>query len=86
MGYEIYQINREKEFENACLRCGNCCGAGVDACIHLIAQPDGKYRCDIYESRGGLQKTQTGKFFKCVPIRMILHVDWPGRWKCAYVY
>ena len=85
MDYKIYQINREKEFENACLRCGNCCGASEDACIHLISQTDGKYMCDIYDCRGGTQKTRSGKFFECVNIRTILNVDWPGRWKCAYI-
>ncbi len=85
MDYEIYQINREKEFENVCRRCGNCCGAGDDPCIHLILQPDGKYLCDIYESRGGMQKTRSGKFFECVSIRRILHEEWSGRWKCAYI-
>ena len=64
MNYELYQINREQDFENVCLRCGNCCGAEGDACIHLIQQPDGKYLCDIYDSRGGTQKTRAGKFFE----------------------
>ena len=85
MDYEIYQLNREKEFENVCLRCGNCCGVADDPCIHLILQSDGKYLCDIYESRGGMQKTRSGNFFECVSIRTILHEDWPGRWKCAYI-
>ena len=85
MNYEKYQINQEKEFENACLQCGNCCGLDDDTCIHLIAQHDGKYLCDIYDSRGGIQKTRSGKFFECVSIRTILHTDWPGRWNCAYV-
>lgn len=85
MDYEIYQINKEEEFENVCLRCGNCCGLDDDPCIHLVAQPEGKYLCDIYASRGGRQKTRSGKFFECVNIRTILHSDWPGRWKCAYI-
>lgn len=85
MDYNIYQLHKEQEFENACLRCGNCCGADEDACIHLISQTDGKYMCDIYDSRGGTQKTRSGKFFECVNIRTILNVDWPGRWKCAYI-
>ena len=85
MDYSIYQIQKEQEFEKECLRCGNCCGAEDDECIHLIRQPDGKYLCDVYESRGGTQKTHSGKFFDCVSIRTRLHKDWPGRWKCAYV-
>ena len=73
MDYEIYQINKEKEFEGLCLRCGNCCGAQSDPCSHLILQADGKYLCDIYPSRGGMQKTHSGNFFECVALRTILH-------------
>lgn len=84
MDYKIYQIQREQEFEDMCLRCGNCCGAQDDACIHLIKQSDDKYFCDIYDSRGGTQKTRSGKFFKCVSLRQILYEEWQGSWKCAY--
>ena len=84
MKYQIYQIKKEKEFEDICIRCGNCCGAQDDPCIHLIKQPDGKYYCDIYASRKGLQKTLSGKLFNCVSIRDILHKDWSGNWNCAY--
>jgi uncharacterized cysteine cluster protein YcgN (CxxCxxCC family) len=84
MEYQTYQIQKEKEFEDACQRCGNCCGAQDDPCIHLIIQPKGKYYCDIYDSRGGVQKTLEGKFFECVSIRDILHGDWLGNWNCAY--
>jgi len=85
MEYEAYQILKEKEFENICQRCGNCCGIkGKDPCMHLVRLPDGKHHCDIYESRGGIQKTRSGRFFECVSIRNILHHDWPGNWSCAY--
>ena len=40
--------------------------------------------CDIYVSRGGTQKTRSGRFFECVSIRTILNQEWPGHWKCAY--
>ncbi|MFH1063019.1 MAG: hypothetical protein V1747_09090 [Candidatus Omnitrophota bacterium] len=84
MEYQTYQIQKEKEFEAACHRCGNCCGAQDDPCIHLITQPQEKHYCDIYDSRGGVQKTRSGKFFECVSIRDILHGDWLGNWNCAY--
>jgi hypothetical protein len=84
MEYQIYQLKKEQEFENLCKRCGNCCGATDDPCIHLIPQSGGRYFCDIYESRGGVQKTRSGKFFECVSIRNILHNNWPGNWQCAY--
>lgn len=84
MDYTLYQVNKEKEFEANCQRCGNCCGAKTDPCVHLIKQTDESYLCDIYASRGGIQKTHAGKFFQCVPVRDILHDDWPGSWDCAY--
>ena len=84
MGYDSYQIQKEKEFENICMRCGNCCGVQDDPCIHLIQEAEGKYFCDIYVSRGGTQKTRSGRFFECVSIRTILNQEWPGHWKCAY--
>ncbi|MBU1044641.1 MAG: hypothetical protein KJ915_09640 [Candidatus Omnitrophica bacterium] len=84
MEYQIYQLEKEKKFEATCLRCGNCCGAQDDPCMHLVIQPHGEYFCDIYDSRGGVQKTRSGKFFECVSIRDILHEDWSGNWNCAY--
>lgn len=84
MDYETYQILKEEEFEKICKRCGNCCGLADDPCIHLVSLPDGTFSCDIYESRGGMQKTQSGNFFQCVSIRDILHKDWPGNFSCAY--
>lgn len=84
MDYETYQAEKEKEFEEICRRCGNCCGVKDDPCIHLMRQEDGIFFCDIYDSRGGIQKTRRGDFFQCVSIRDILHADWPGNWSCAY--
>ncbi|MCP4648974.1 MAG: hypothetical protein GY853_02675 [PVC group bacterium] len=83
--YFYYQIRKEKEFEDICLRCGNCCGIQDDPCVHLVEQPEGKYLCDIYASRQqGKQKTHSGNLIKCVFIREILYKDWPGNWNCAY--
>ena len=76
MDYTVYQRQKEKEFEDSCQRCGTCCGAKNDPCIHLIGQPDGSYLCDIYDSRGGIQKTRSGDFFNCVSLREILHEEW----------
>ncbi|MBI4846900.1 MAG: hypothetical protein HY810_10600 [Candidatus Omnitrophica bacterium] len=84
MDYLTMQLQKEKEFENACGRCGNCCGRQEDPCMHLLIQADGLCICDVYFSRGGMQKTRSGKFFECVSIRDILHLDWPGNWTCAY--
>jgi len=84
MEYQTYQIFKEKEFEDICQRCGNCCGVQEDPCMHLVKKTDDTYLCDIYDSRGGMQKTHSGKFFNCVSIREILHADWPGISSCAY--
>ena len=82
--YQDYQIKKEQEFESICKRCGNCCGVKDDPCIHLVAQADGTYFCDTYESRRGKQKTKSGKEFNCIFVREILHKDWNGSGKCAY--
>ncbi|MBM3248735.1 MAG: hypothetical protein FJZ10_04910 [Candidatus Omnitrophica bacterium] len=83
--YNTYQENKLKEFEDACLRCGNCCGAADNnPCEHLILDKDGKYFCDIYENRFGLHKAKNGNVFLCVPIRNILFKSWTGSEKCVY--
>ncbi|MFH2137814.1 MAG: hypothetical protein ABII88_04845 [Candidatus Omnitrophota bacterium] len=82
--YLDYQLQKEREFEDICKRCGNCCGGKDDPCIHLVPQAEGIFICDIYSSRRGTQKTRSGKEFKCVFIREILHNNWNGSWNCAY--
>jgi len=84
MDYREYQIQKEQEFEGRCLRCGNCCGLQDDPCVNLDKQADGRYSCNIYESRAGIQKTRSGREFKCVLIREVLHQDWPKAWNCVY--
>jgi hypothetical protein len=83
--YISYQENKLKQFESLCVRCGSCCGAADnDPCQHLILDKDGKYFCNTYENRFGLQKSKSGREFLCVPIRQILFQSWSGSWKCAY--
>ncbi|MFH1459761.1 MAG: hypothetical protein ABIG64_05240 [Candidatus Omnitrophota bacterium] len=84
MDYETYQVFKEKIFEDICQRCGNCCGLRDDPCLNLTLKDDGTYLCAVYENRSGRQKTCSGKFFECVPIRKILYENWPRNWDCAY--
>ncbi len=84
MDYLTYQLQKEKEFEDICQRCGNCCGLKDDPCEQLVLQDSGKYFCRVYASRQGQQKTRSGKRFQCVLVRDILHNNWPGVQKCGY--
>jgi len=84
MEYIEYQLKKEIEFERLCKRCGNCCGAKEDPCVHLVFDANGKSFCSIYNNRIGLHKTRSGKDFRCVMIRQILNTDWPGSQHCAY--
>jgi len=68
-----------------CTRCGVCCGSNDGhPCEHLIQDPDGSYRCAIYENRLGPHKTADGYSFICVPIQMIIERD-GGYAECGYV-
>jgi hypothetical protein len=67
-----------------CIRCGACCGAFEDPCSRLVREQDGTYRCDAYEIRLGLQRSVSGKKFRCVPIRKVLHKSWSHDHLCAY--
>ena len=82
--YIRYLKEKEDELEKLCRRCGACCGAEDDPCIHLKKDTSGKYYCDIYPHRFGEQVTVSGEKFRCVPIRDILHTRWKGDYKCAY--
>jgi hypothetical protein len=83
--YNALQEQQLKTWEATCTRCGACCGIiEGDPCEHLVETPDGKYACEIYENRFGLHKTRSGKPFRCVPIRDILHKSWPGDSCCGY--
>jgi len=84
--YQEQQDKKQQEYENACKRCGACCGIlEGDPCEHLKLAPDNRYFCDIYEHRFGLRKTVNGHEMMCVPIRNMLHKTWWGRTKCAYM-
>ena len=83
--YQALQDRQAKEWEARCTRCGACCGvAEGDPCEHVAEAENGKYICNIYENRFGLHKTRSGKPLRCVPIRDILHVSWPGDQCCGY--
>ena len=84
--YDQIQDKKLQEHEALCMRCGACCGVlEGDPCAHLKKEKDGKYFCDVYDNRFGLQKTVKGEPVLCVPIRNMLHKTWWGRTQCAYV-
>ena len=83
--YGQWQNQQLMEWESLCKCCGACCGmVDGDPCEHLAELVDRKYTCQIYESRFGLHKIRSGRPFKCVPIRDILHESWLGNHACAY--
>ena len=68
--YQDYQREQFEEYEGVCKRCGLCCGALNDPCVHLAKEEgSGRYYCLIYEKRLGMHKTVSGKDFHCVTIR-----------------
>jgi len=70
MAYSQKQKEEEQKYEALCRRCGACCGAyGTDPCVRLKKDAGGKYYCNDYDNRIGLQTTISGKNFACVPIR-----------------
>ena len=83
--YDELQSRQQRDWEDRCLHCGACCGIkDEDPCEHLQIDNEGKSRCHIYENRFGFHKTKSGKKFRCVPVRDILHKSWPGDDQCAY--
>ena len=77
--YRASQERQSQAWESQCTRCGACCGAiEGDPCEHLAKDESGKYFCRIYETRFGLRRAVSGRYFRCVPIRDILHQNWPG--------
>jgi hypothetical protein len=81
---QAYLEKKEKEWEDLCLRCGACCGAFDDPCIHLKKNKNNKFYCDIYPERFGIRKTVSGQLFRCVPIKQILHTHWIKDYQCPY--
>ncbi len=83
--YAKLQEAQSIEYENKCIRCGACCGAfDGDPCEDLKRLKSGKYTCAVYKKRFGDHKTKKGEVIECVPIREILHINWPGNHLCAY--
>ena len=83
--YEQWHDIQQERWESLCGRCGACCGVTEgDPCEHLRGNKKGEYCCSIYENRFGEHRTVSGKIFKCVPIRQILHMSWPGDECCGY--
>ena len=82
--YTEYLLKKESDYEDLCKRCGACCGALHDPCIHLKKNNFGNYYCDTYDTRDKEHKTVSNKIFRCVPIRNILNETWRGKENCGY--
>ena len=67
--YSEYMAVKERQFEDICKRCGQCCGSGDDPCVNLKRSANGLFYCADYSNRLGPQKTVSGHAFNCVPIR-----------------
>jgi hypothetical protein len=84
-GFQEWLNQKEGRWEALCGRCGACCGAVEgDPCEHLLGSKKGEYYCSIYQNRFGEHRTVSGKVFKCVPIKQIIHNSWPGDECCGY--
>jgi len=75
---------KEKEWENLCIRCGGCCGAYDDPCIHLKIDKGNRYYCEIYTRRLGERVSIKGEKFDCVPVKEILNTHWKKDYLCVY--
>ena len=81
--YQEHLQKKEKDIENICKRCGECCGALDDPCLNLKKKEDNMYYCTDYKNRLTLQKTVSGKSFTCVSIREHI-LNKTLRYNCAY--
>ncbi|MBL7072394.1 MAG: hypothetical protein ISS33_01285 [Candidatus Omnitrophica bacterium] len=82
--YKKCASEQEEKFESICLRCGECCGALDDVCVNLVKTKTGnRWFCKEYNDRFKLQKTVSGKSFRCVSIREHILND-TLRPNCAY--
>ena len=75
---------KHEQWESLCVRCGACCGAFDDPCLHLNKDDNGKYYCDIYDNRLGPRETVSGDKFNCVPIEDLCNRYWKNDHLCAY--
>lgn len=75
---------KEEEWESLCLRCGACCGAYDDPCLHLKKNQDSKFYCEIYPKRFGVRETKKGDQFRCVPIKELIDGYWKKDRRCVY--
>ncbi|MCM8814021.1 MAG: hypothetical protein NC924_08850 [Candidatus Omnitrophica bacterium] len=82
--YQTVLRQQQAAAEARCRRCGICCGANDDPCVHLRRQDDGQSWCDIYPRRLGTHTTRSGARFRCVEIRALPQGFWPGALHCAY--
>ena len=81
--YQDHLQMKAENFEDKCIRCGECCGASDDPCRNLVEIADKVYFCKDYNNRIGPQKTVSGKEFNCVDIRE--HIKGQTlRNKCGY--
>ena len=83
MDYDVYWKQRERDYEAFCRRCGGCCGAYDDPCVHLRKSGE-QYFCEIYQSRLGTRRTVAGEVFDCVPVREVLNEYWKNDYLCGY--
>lgn len=82
--YSEYLKKKDESWENLCIRCGGCCGAFDDPCLHLRKDSAGKCFCNIYSSRFGIRESIKGEKFNCVPIKEILTIHWKNDYLCVY--
>ncbi len=82
--YQEALLLQEKQWEALCHRCGGCCGAYDDPCIHLKGDQANGFCCEIYSRRFGPRKTVSGEEFDCVLVKEILNTYWKNDQACAY--
>ena len=76
--------SKERGWEDLCTRCGGCCGAFDDPCLHLKKDKKGEFYCEIYFKRFGTRTSVEGEEFNCVPVREILDTHWKKDYLCVY--
>ena len=82
--YLNYLESKEKKWEESCIRCGGCCGAYDDPCLHLKEGEKNRFYCEIYSDRFGTRKSVEGEEFDCVPVKKILNTHWKKDYLCVY--